>query len=77
MEYYYKVARAKIQTQKQKSIIKFDKNISQNQPEQKIEDKVYVKESQNKNLKLKKSTKTQHSLITLTLIKQLKLSSTG
>lgn len=42
MEYYYKIARAKTDRQKQKSKIRFDKNVFQNQPEYLIRHKVYA-----------------------------------
>lgn len=49
MEYYYKIARAKTQLQKEKAKIRFDQNIPDKQYEFKVNDKVMVKESQIKN----------------------------
>lgn len=49
MQYYYKMARARTNTQKEKSKVRFDKAVSQNLPEYKVGDKVYVKESQIKD----------------------------
>lgn len=49
ISYYYKLARARTDLQKQKAKVRFDRNVRENTPEYKIGDKVYVKESQIKN----------------------------
>ncbi|XP_050507921.1 uncharacterized protein LOC126885399 [Diabrotica virgifera virgifera] len=49
IQYFYKVARAKTERQKEKAKERFDQHVSSNPPEYKIGDKVYVKESQIKD----------------------------
>lgn len=46
MEYYYKLAQNRTQTQKEKSKIRFDQRVSKNPYEYNVGDKVYVKDSQ-------------------------------
>lgn len=49
ISYYYKIARERTQETKEKSKIRFDQNISKQQPQYKPGDKVYVRESQIKD----------------------------
>lgn len=49
MEYYYKIARKRTELQKEKSKIRFDKNVKDQIPEYKIGDQVYVKNVQIKD----------------------------
>ena len=49
ISYYYKIARARINSQKEKSKIRFDKHVPENRPDYKVGDKVYVKTSQIQN----------------------------
>lgn len=46
LSYYYKVARARTETQKQKAKVRFDAHVSKETPEYQIGQKVYLKESQ-------------------------------